>query len=217
MLSDLNELSDRMEDHVTFQNLMPVKRFSLFNHDDIRKKIPHSEFQPAGSDSGAPQKFSGGSKDVQKVDKGKRRRSDSEERRAAEEEEEKRLQAAIAEREADLKAADSALVEQIRRRIERNEEERRDLLRRQAALHSSRPWVPAVTPAASSAAPVDPATPRVEPPAKRKRGRPRKSQEAPKITKPAVAKKIAPPRIRIFGTFVEWSGRGGRRVAGRVG
>src|SRR6201996_956565 len=194
MLSDLNELSDRMEDHVTFQNLMPVKRFSLFNHDDIRKKMPASKFQPAGSDSGAPQKFSGGSKDVQKVDKGKRRRSDLEERRAAEEEEEKRLQAAIAEREADLEAADSVLAEQIRWRIERNEEERRDLLRRQAALHSSRPWIPAVTPAATSAAPVDPATPRGEPPAKRKRGRPRKSRKAPSGKAPKPPKKIAPKR-----------------------
>src|ERR1700761_6711807 len=102
-----------MEDHVTFQNLMPVKRFSLFNHDDIRKKMPASKFQPAGSDSGTPQKFSGGSKDVQKVDKGKRRRTDSEERRAADEEEEECLQA-------NIEAADSALADQIRRRIQRN-------------------------------------------------------------------------------------------------
>src|SRR6201996_7168141 len=157
--------------------------------------MPASTSNPAGSDSGNPHNTSGGSKDVQKVDKGKRRRSDSEERRAAEEEEEERLQAVIAVREADLEAADSALAEQIRRRIERNEEERRELLRRQAALHSSRPWIPAGTPGGTSAAPVVPASPRVEPPVKRKRGRPRKSQEVPKLTKTPVAKKIAPPRI----------------------
>ena len=75
--------------------------------------MPASKFQPVGSDSGAPQKFSGGSKDVQKVDKGKRRRTDSEERRAADEEEEERLQA-------NIEAADSALADQIRRRIQRN-------------------------------------------------------------------------------------------------
>src|SRR6201996_24365 len=111
------------------------------------RKMPASKFQPAGSDSGAPQKFSGGSKDVQKGDKGKRRRTDSEERRAAEEEEEERLQA-------DIEAADAVLADQIRRRIERNEEERRDLLRRQAALHSSRPWIPSVAPTATSPAPA---------------------------------------------------------------
>ena len=52
-----------------------------------------------------------------------------------------------------------------------------------------------MTPAATPAAPVVSATPRVEPPVKRKQGRPRKSQEAPKITKTPVAKKLAPPRI----------------------
>ncbi|KAJ7191039.1 hypothetical protein GGX14DRAFT_579268 [Mycena pura] len=157
--------------------------------------MPASKFQPAGSDSGAPQKFSGGSKDVQKVDKGKKRRSDLEERRAAEEEEEERLQATIAAREADLEAADSALAEQIHRRIERNEEERRELLRRQAALHSSRPWLPSVAPAATPTAPVVPVAPRAVPLAKRRRGRPRKSQEAPKVPAKIVVKKVAPPKI----------------------
>ncbi|KAJ7218472.1 hypothetical protein GGX14DRAFT_560813 [Mycena pura] len=137
--------------------------------------MPASTSRPAGSDSGNPHNTSGGSKDVQKVDKGKRRRSDSEERRAAEEEEEERLQAVIAVREADLEAADSALAEQIRRRIERNEEERRELLRRQAVLHSSRPWLPSVTPAATPAPPAVPVAPKVAPPEKRGRGRPPKS------------------------------------------
>jgi len=35
-----------MEDHVTFQNLIPVKRFSLFNHDDIRKKNARIHLEP---------------------------------------------------------------------------------------------------------------------------------------------------------------------------
>jgi len=163
--------------------------------------MPASTSNPAGSDSGNPHNTSGGSKDVQKVDKGKRRRSDSEERRAAEEEEEERLQAVIAVREADLEAADSALAEQIRRRIERNEEERRDLLRRQAALHSSRPWIPSVAPTATSPAPAvtpaisaAPAAPEVSPPVKRGRGRPPRGGKAPKPPKKVAPKKAAPPR-----------------------
>ena len=123
-MSELNELSDRMEDHVMFQNLMPVKHFSLFNHNDIRKKMPASTSNPTDGKSRAPQGTPEGSPRAKKVDKGKKCRSDSEERRAAEEEEEERLQATIAAREADLEAADLALAEQIHRRIERNEEER---------------------------------------------------------------------------------------------
>src|ERR1700761_3906959 len=156
--------------------------------------MPASTSNPAGSDSGAPSKFPGGSKNVQKVDKGKKRRTDSEERRAAEEEEEERLQA-------DIEAADAALADQIRRRIQRNEEERRDLLWRQAALHSSRPWIPSVAPTATSPAPAvtpaisaAPAAPEVSPPVKRGRGRPPRGGKAPKPPKKVAPKKTAPPR-----------------------
>ncbi|KAJ7218158.1 hypothetical protein GGX14DRAFT_561479 [Mycena pura] len=85
------------------------------------------------------------------------------------------------------RAANLDVAEQIRRQIERNEEERRALLVRQAQLHSSR-GIRVPTPAV-----VQPATSEVVP-TKHGRGRPPKSNKPPKVVNPPKVKTLQAPK-----------------------
>ncbi|KAJ7224530.1 hypothetical protein GGX14DRAFT_557391 [Mycena pura] len=97
-----------------------------------------SSSNPADRNSGANNNVPGDANKPQKVDKGKKRRSDSEERRAAEEAEDAQLAQRMAEREAGVEEVREEWAVALRRRIERHEEDLRELLAREAEMHSSR-------------------------------------------------------------------------------
>ncbi|KAJ7228268.1 hypothetical protein GGX14DRAFT_554368 [Mycena pura] len=145
-----------------------------------------SSSNPADRNFGADNNVPGDSNKPQKVDKGKNRRSDSEERRAAEEAEDAELAQRMAEREAGVEEAREEWAVALRRRIERHEEDLRELRAREAAMHSSRGIrvsapAPAVVPPATSGAG----------PTKRGRGRPPNPNKTPRVVPP----KIKTPRV----------------------
>ncbi|KAJ7197564.1 hypothetical protein GGX14DRAFT_574042 [Mycena pura] len=147
-----------------------------------------SSSNPADRSSGADKDFPGDSNKSQTVDKGKNRRSDSEERRAAEEAEDAELAQHMAEREAGVEEAREEWAVALRRRIERHEEDLRELRAREAEMHSSRgfrapapaPTTVVVPPATSGAGPT-----------KRGRGRPPNPNKAPRVIPP----KVKTPRV----------------------
>ncbi|KAJ7199589.1 hypothetical protein GGX14DRAFT_572622 [Mycena pura] len=147
-----------------------------------------SSSNPADRNSGADKDVPGDSNKPQTVDKGKNRRSDSEERRAAEEAEDAELAQRMVEREAGVEEAREEWAVALRRRIERHEEDLRELRVREAAMHSSRgirapalaPTTVVVPPAASGAGPT-----------KRGRGRPPNPNKTPRV----VAPKVKTPRV----------------------
>ncbi|KAJ7209474.1 hypothetical protein GGX14DRAFT_565992 [Mycena pura] len=131
---------------------------------------------PADRDSGADKNVPGGSNKPQKVNKGKKRQSDLEERRAAEEAEDAQLAQRMAEREAGVEEVREEWALALRRRIERHEEEIRELLAKEAEMHSSRGIR---APATSGAGPT-----------KRGRGRLLNSKKTPRVQ----PSKVKPPR-----------------------
>ncbi|KAJ7191041.1 hypothetical protein GGX14DRAFT_579271 [Mycena pura] len=150
-----------------------------------------SSSDPADRNSGADNNVPGDSNKPQKVDKGKNRRSDSEERRAAEEAEDAELAQRMAEREAGVEEAREEWAVALRRRIERHEEDLRELRAREAAMHSSRGIrapapAPAVVPPATSGAG----------PTKRGRGRPPNPNKTPRVVPPKIKTPRAPRKLK---------------------
>ncbi|KAJ7202910.1 hypothetical protein GGX14DRAFT_570593 [Mycena pura] len=145
-----------------------------------------SSSNPADRNSGADKDVPGDSNKSQTVNKGKNRRSDSEERRAAEEAEDAELAQRMAEREAGVEEAREEWAVALRRRIERHEEDLRELRAREAEMHSSRgfrapaPATVVVPPATSGTGPT-----------KRGRGRPQNPNKAPRVIPP----KVKTPRV----------------------